>query len=52
MKKTNCPNCGAPLEIGKVKCPYCGTTYVDLSAIDFDTEEPIFLTTKKKIIIY
>ena len=47
MKKhTNCPNCGAPLEIGEVKCPYCGTTYYDLSAIDFDSNEPIFLTIK------
>lgn len=48
MKKpTNCPNCGAPLEIGEVKCPYCGTTYYDLSAIDFDSNEPIFLTIRK-----
>ena len=47
MKKhTNCPNCGAPLEIGKVKCPYCGTIYYDISAIDFDSGEPIFLTVK------
>lgn len=45
--KTNCPNCAAPLEIGEVKCPYCGTTYYDLSAIDFDSYEPIFLTIKK-----
>ena len=46
-KRTNCPNCGAILEIGEVKCPYCGTTYYDLSAIDFDSNEPIFLTIKK-----
>lgn len=48
MKKhTNCPNCGAPLEIDKVKCSYCGTIYYDLSAIDFNSNEPIFLTIKK-----
>ena len=46
-KQTHCPSCSAPLEIGEVKCPYCGTTYYDLSAIDFDSNEPIFLTIKK-----
>lgn len=46
-RSTNCPNCAAPLEIGEVKCPYCGTTYYDLSAIDFDNNEPIFLTIRK-----
>lgn len=52
MKKpTNCLNCGAPLEIGEVKCPYCGTTYYDLSAIDFNSNEPIFLTIKKDNIL-
>lgn len=52
MKRhTNCPNCGAPLEIGEVKCPYCGTTYYDLSAIDFDSNEPIFLTIRKNNIL-
>ena len=45
-KKTKCPNCAAPLEIGEVKCPYCGTIYYDLSAIDFDSGEPLFLTIK------
>ena len=45
-QKTNCPNCSAPLEIGEIKCPYCGTIYYDLSAIDFDAHEPIFLTIK------
>lgn len=24
---TNCKNCGAPIEIGADKCPYCGTPY-------------------------
>ena len=51
MKNRNCPNCGAPLEIGEVKCPYCKTIYYDLSAIDFDSEEPIFLTIKKNNIV-
>lgn len=25
--KTNCPNCGAPIDNGKSKCPYCDTPY-------------------------
>lgn len=36
MKNRNCPNCGAPYEINKYKCPYCGTLYLDLSMINFD----------------
>ena len=24
---SNCINCGSPIEKGKEKCPYCGTTY-------------------------
>ena len=45
--KTNCPNCGAPIEKDKQKCAYCGTWYIDLTMIDFDTSEPIFLSIKK-----
>ena len=47
MKNRNCPNCGAPLELGKYKCPYCDTLYLDLSMINFDEQEPFFLTIKK-----
>lgn len=39
----NCPNCGAVYEVEKNKCPYCGTSYFDMSAIDFTTNEPIYL---------
>ena len=24
---TNCPNCGAPVDLKENKCPYCGTPY-------------------------
>lgn len=30
--KTNCPNCGAPIE--SAKCPYCGTLFYDMTVID------------------
>lgn len=39
----NCPNCAAPYDIGEVKCPFCGTLYLDLSCIDFDAHKPVFL---------
>lgn len=25
--KTNCPNCGAPVDRSRAKCPYCETPY-------------------------
>ena len=47
MKNRNCPNCGSPYELNEYKCPYCGTLYLDLSMINFDNNEPFFLTIKK-----
>lgn len=29
----NCNNCGATIELDKIKCPYCGTAYYDLSCM-------------------
>ena len=26
-KQTNCPNCGAPIDISRSSCEYCGTPY-------------------------
>lgn len=43
MRRRNCPNCGAPYDIYKNKCPYCGTSYYDMSAIDFESGEPFYL---------
>ena len=46
--RTNCPNCGAPYQNIEVnnKCPYCGTAYLDISSIDFDSQEPFYLRFK------
>ena len=41
MSKTNCINCGAAKDINEIKCPFCGTTYVDLTAIDFSSGDPV-----------
>ena len=41
MSKTNCVNCGAAKEINEIKCPFCGTTYLDLTAIDFSSNAPV-----------
>ena len=43
MRRRNCPNCGAPYEIDKNKCPFCDTSYYDMSAIDFESGEPFYL---------
>lgn len=39
----NCPNCTAPYDTYSNVCPYCGTRYIDISCIDFDNREPMFL---------
>lgn len=41
MSKTNCINCGAAKDTSEIKCPFCGTTYLDLTAIDFSDGKPV-----------
>jgi len=41
MSKTNCINCGASKDTSEIKCPFCGTTYLDLTAIDFSSGDPV-----------
>ena len=38
----NCPNCGVPYDVGLSKCPYCGTSYFDLSCLQIDGD-PFYL---------
>lgn len=41
MGKRNCPNCGAAITFEDNKCPYCGTSYYDLSCMPMD--RPFFM---------
>ena len=43
MSKTNCPNCGAAKETTDIRCPFCGTAYLDMTAIDLYSHEPMWL---------
>lgn len=49
MHNKNCPNCGAPYDIGLNKCPFCGTSYYDLSALDLTSREPFYLKIKTEM---
>ena len=49
MTQRNCPNCAAPYDIELNKCPYCGTSYYDLSALDLTAQEPFYLKIKVDI---
>ena len=44
--RTNCVNCGAAIDTDVCKCPFCGTSYFDLTAIDFTSHEPVALRLK------
>jgi hypothetical protein len=46
VSNRNCINCGAPIEIETVKCPYCGTSYFDFT--DIDLGAPVILRLKHK----
>lgn len=46
MRQKNCPNCGAPYDINLNTCPYCKTSYFDMSCIDIDDREPFYLKLK------
>lgn len=48
MSDRNCPNCNAPYDVHLNTCPYCGTSYFDLSAIDFEDRKPIYLKIRTK----
>lgn len=47
MSKTNCINCGAAKDVEDVKCPFCGTSYFDMTAIDLNESLPVALMIRK-----
>lgn len=36
MSMTNCVNCGSAKEVKAAVCPFCGTSYFDLTDIDLN----------------
>lgn len=46
MSKTNCVNCGHGKDPDAIKCPFCGTTYFDLTGIDLSMRDPVVLMVK------
>ena len=48
-KSFNCPNCGAPIN-GDL-CPYCGTAFIDWSAIDIHKPNWIKINLDNKIVL-
>lgn len=46
MSKTNCVNCGHGKDPDAIKCPFCGTTYLDFTSIDLETGTPCVLSLK------
>lgn len=43
MKGKNCPNCGAVFTLDDIKCPYCGTLYLDMGCLDLSENTPVFI---------
>lgn len=47
---TNCPNCGAPVDVDLCACPYCGTPYPEDEGIESEllfADDRVVLTVRK-----
>ena len=42
-RRTNCPNCGAPIDPNKAKCDYCGTSYLDTTVLEIGSDNYVRL---------
>lgn len=49
MSKRNCPNCGAPYDVHLNTCPFCSTSYLDMSCLDFESGKPFYLKIKTRM---
>jgi len=49
-KKTNCPNCGAP--INSTVCPYCGTAFYDFATLDHEKPTYIQVNVNGQVLIF
>lgn len=51
-REENCPNCGAPYDSSLNACPYCKTSYFDMSAIDLNDRRPMWLKLRMGDMIF
>lgn len=50
--RRNCPNCGAPYDPELDTCPYCKTSYFDLTAIDLRSRDPFYLKLRMDNLVF
>lgn len=43
MSQTNCVNCGGAKDPFDIKCPHCGTTFLDFTCVDLTGKTPCVL---------
>lgn len=46
MSMTNCVNCGSAKDADAKVCPFCGTSYFDMTDIDLDGRHPCIVRFK------
>lgn len=42
--RTNCPNCGAPIDMRLRRCPYCETPYIEQNIIRYYADNAVYET--------